>query len=77
MTTVADGKEAVLAYLEQEAQNRAGKPGIYQLLKDDSGNLVAFIAGHSFMGTGSYSIDGNRMVVLDGVLVHVQQRQKV
>ncbi len=77
MTTVADGKEAVLAYLEQEAQNRAGKPGIYQLLKDDSGNLVAFIAGHSFMGTGSYSLDANRMVMLDGVLVHVQQRQKV
>ena len=75
MTTVAEGKEAVLAYLEQEAQNRAGQPGVYVLLRDDSGNLVAFVAGHTFMGTGSYSIDGNRMVVVDGVIVHLQQKQ--
>jgi hypothetical protein len=75
MTTVAEGKEAVLAYLEQDAQKRAGKPGVYVLLRDDSGNLVAFIAGHTFMGTGSYSIDGNRMVVVDGVVVHLQQKQ--
>ena len=74
-TTVAEGKEAVLAYLEQETQNTARQPGVYQLVRDDSGNLVAFIAGHSFIGTGSYSIDGNRMVVVDGMLVHVQQRQ--
>ncbi len=74
MTTVAEGKEAVLAYLEQETQNRAGQPGVYVLLRDDSGNLVAFIAGHTFMGTGSYSIDGNRMIVIDGAVVHLQQK---
>lgn len=75
MTTVAEGKEAVLAYLEQEAENIAGQPGGYRLLKDDSGNLIAFIAGRSLMGTGSYSLDGNRFVVVDGLIVHVQQRQ--
>jgi hypothetical protein len=75
MTTVAEGKEAVLAYLEQETQKSAGKPGVYLLVRDDSGNLIAYIAGHSFMGTGSYSIDGNRMVVVDGAVVHLQQRQ--
>lgn len=75
MTTVAEGKEGVLAYLEQEAEHIAGKPGVYQLVRDDSGNLVAFIAGRSFVGTGSYSLDGNRMVVVDGLVVHVQHKQ--
>jgi hypothetical protein len=73
MTTVAEGKEAVLAYLEQEAQNIAGEPGVYRLVKDDSGNLVAFIAGRSFLGTGSYSIGGSRMLVIDGLVVCVQK----
>jgi hypothetical protein len=75
MTTIAEGKDAVLAYLEQESRNIAGQPGVYRLVKDDSGNLVAFIAGRSFVGTGSYSISGNRMVVIDGLVVHVQQNQ--
>ncbi len=73
MTTIAEGKEAVLAYLEHEAQNITGQPGIYRLLRDDAGNLVAFIAGRSFLGTGSYSIGGSRMAVIDGLVVHVQQ----
>jgi predicted RNA-binding protein len=75
MTTIAEGKEAVLAYLEQEARNIAGQPGVYRLVKDDSGNLVAFIAGRSFVGTGSYSMSGNRMVVIDGLVVDVRQNQ--
>lgn len=75
MTTIAEGKEAVLAYLEQEARTIAGQPGVYRLVKDDSGNLVAFIAGRSFVGTGSYSMSGNRMVVIDGLVVHVQHKQ--
>jgi hypothetical protein len=75
MTTIAEGKEAVLAHLEQEAQNIAGEPGVYRLVRDDSGNLVAFIAGRSLLGTGTYSIGGNRMVVIDGLIVHVQQKQ--
>ncbi len=75
MTTVAEGKEAVLAYLEQESQNVAGKPGVYSRVRDDSGNLVAFIAGHSFLGTGSYSLDGNRMLVVDGLVMDIQRKQ--
>jgi hypothetical protein len=75
MTTVAEGKEAVLSYLEQDAQDIAGQPGVYRLVRDDAGNLVAFIAGRSFIGTGTYSIDGNRVVVLDGLVVHVQDVQ--
>ncbi|HEY1339980.1 MAG TPA: hypothetical protein VGF59_20850 [Bryobacteraceae bacterium] len=74
MTTIAEGKEAVLAYLEQEAQNIAGQAGAYQLMRDDSGNLVAFIAGRSFVGTGSYSMGGSRVVIVDGLVVHVQQK---
>lgn len=73
MTTVAEGRDEVLAYLEREAERMAGKPGVYLLFRDDSGNLVAFIAGQSFIGTGSYSIDGNRMSVLDGRVVHLQK----
>ena len=75
MNTIAEGKEAVLAYLEQEAQSIAGQPGVYRLMRDDAGNLVAFIAGRSFVGTGSYSIDGNRIVVMDGLIVQLQQKQ--
>ena len=74
MMMVAEGKEAVLAYLEEEAQKIAGQPGVYQLVRDDYGNLVAFIAGRSFVGTGSYSLDGSRMVVVDGLVMHVQPK---
>ena len=74
MTTVAEGKEAVLSYLEQEAEVIAGRPGVYRLVRDDSGNLIAFIAGRSFVGTGSYSMDGNRVVVMDGLIVCVEQK---
>lgn len=75
MTTIAEGKEAMLAYLEQEAQDIAGRPGVYRLVKDDSGNLVAIVAGHSFVGTGSFSLGGSRMEVRNGLLVDVQQNQ--
>jgi hypothetical protein len=75
MTTIAEGKDAVLARLEQEAQDIVGRPGVYRLVRDDSGNLVAVIAGRSFVGTGSYSIDGNRMAVIDGLIVHVEKRR--
>jgi hypothetical protein len=74
MTTIAEGKEAVLAYLEHEAQNIAGQPGVYRLMLDDAGNLVAFIAGRSFLGTGSYSIGGRLMTVINGLVEHVQQK---
>jgi hypothetical protein len=75
MTTIAEGKEAVLSYLEEESQKISGKPGIYMLLKDDAGNLVAFIAGRSLVGAGTYSMGGKRMMVVDGLVVQVQDTQ--
>ena len=50
----------------KDAQRTAGHPGVYKLLRDDSGTLIAFIAGRSFLGTGTYSIGGNRIIVVDG-----------
>ena len=73
METLAEGKEAVLEFLEKDAQRIAGQPGVYRLVRDDSGNLIAFIAGRSFLGTGSYSIGGKRMVVVDGLIVQLDQ----
>jgi hypothetical protein len=69
MTLIVEGKEAVLEFLEKEAERIAGKPGIYRLVKDDAGNLIAFLAGRSFLGSGAYSLDGNRMLVQDGIVV--------
>lgn len=73
METLAEGKEVVLDYLEKDAGRIAGQPGVYRLVRDDSGNLIAFIAGRSFLGTGTYAIEGNRMVVVDGLIVQVEQ----
>ena len=73
METLAEGKEAVLEYLERDAQRIAGQPGVYRLVRDDSGNLIAFIAGRSFLGTGSYSIGGKRMIFVVGLIVQFEQ----
>jgi hypothetical protein len=72
--TLAEGKEAVLEYLEREAERIAGQPGAYRLVRDDLGNLIAFIAGRSFLGTGTYSVGGNRMIVVDGLIVQLEQK---
>ena len=74
METLAEGKEAVLEYLEKDAQRIAEQPGVYRLVRDDSGNVTAFIAGRSFLGTGTYSIGGNRMIVVDRLIVQLEQR---
>lgn len=50
-----------------------GTPGVHRLERDDVGNLVAFIAGHSFIGSGTISLGGNRLLVVDGILVNVQK----
>jgi hypothetical protein len=72
--TIAEGKEAVLQHLEAEALKRSGgKPGVYRLERDDAGNLVAFIAGHSFIGSGTISLGGNRLVVVDRILVQADK----
>lgn len=76
MKTILEGKAAVLEYLEIETQRISGKTGAYRLVQDDAGNLVAFIAGRSFLGTGSYSIEGKRVLVMDGLVVDVEQKDE-
>jgi hypothetical protein len=73
METLAEGKDAVLGFLEKDAERIAGQPGEHRLVRDDSGNLIAFIAGRSFLGTGSYSVGGKRLLVVDGLVVQFDQ----
>jgi len=65
-----------LGYLEKEALKRSGgKPGVYSLERDDAGNLVAVIEGHSFIGSGTVSLGGNRLLIVDGIIVNIQTSQ--
>ena len=59
---LAKGKEAVLEHLEKEAQGKAGHAGEYMLVRDEDGKLVAFIAGHSFVDTGTVNLGESRTV---------------
>jgi hypothetical protein len=43
--SLAEGKEAVLAFLEADAQRETGQTGEYRLLRDDSGNVIVFAVG--------------------------------
>jgi hypothetical protein len=75
--TIAKGKEDVLAYLEQDALKRTGgKPGIYRLFGDDSGNLLAIIAGRMFSGTFTLSASDapmlHSMKVEKGMVIEVE-----
>jgi hypothetical protein len=66
---LADGKEAVLAYLEDEL---CGLPGHahprYFLRVDDRGQLVVCIAGSVFIGEGETVQAGMRMTVRGGIV---------
>jgi hypothetical protein len=75
MDVLAQGKDEVLQYLEREAQARTGTPGNYFLARDDAGRLVAVIAGHGFVGTGTITLGGSRLVVVDGLVVNVEPPQ--
>jgi hypothetical protein len=68
---LAKGKEEVLRYLECEALSRAGSRGEYLIGRDDEGNLVAFLAGHGFIGAGTISLGSERLVVVDGIVTDV------
>jgi hypothetical protein len=76
MKIIAEGKEAVITHLEQEALKTAREPGNYLLGEDDDGNLVAIIAGRSFIGSGTYMWDGNRMTVMNGLVVQILKRKE-
>ena len=60
-------------HLEAEAIKRTGgHAGAYELGRDDAGNLVVIIAGHSFIGSGRVSFGDKRLKVVDGIVVNVQ-----
>ena len=74
MEIIAQGKDAMLGLLESESQKRTGggKPGEYMMAKDNDGQLFVCIAGHTFLGTGFVNLDGQRLVVADGIVSNVQ-----
>jgi hypothetical protein len=74
MQTIVQGKYDVLEHLENEALKRTNEnPGVYMLQRDDAGNLVLFLAGFTFIGSGTVSLGGNLLDVIDGQLVKIQK----
>jgi len=72
----AEGKEAVLSFLERAAQNILANLVFYRVVRDDAGNLVAIDCREQlFIGSGSYSIEGNR-VASRRLVINVQQKQQ-
>ena len=70
MQTIAQGKDAVLEILENDSLRRTDEePGVYMLQRDDLGNLVFYLAGFTFIGSGTVSLGGNLLNVIDGRLV--------
>lgn len=67
MKPLIDGKDEVLAFLENEALRLSDEnPGLYNLYRDDGGNLILTIAGFSFIGAGTISLSGNLLSVVNG-----------
>jgi len=66
------GRDEVWKYLEKESQSTSGVPGEYLLARDGRGNLVAIIAGHSFVGAGTMLVGGKRMHLNNGLIISVQ-----
>ncbi len=56
------GKQDVLDHLENN-------DGVWLLQRDDAGNLVLNIGGLTFVGTGTVSLGGNLLDVIDGRVV--------
>jgi hypothetical protein len=74
MQTVAEGKSDVLSFLENEALRRNEEnPGVSKLFRDDLGNLILFIEGFTFVGSGVVSIGGHLLDVVDGLVVKAQR----
>ena len=66
MEKIAESKDEVIGYFENLSQGVTGKPGSWQLLRDDVGKMVLFIGGFAFCGTFATSLSGNKMDVHDG-----------
>lgn len=74
MQEIAQGKEAVLDFLENESLKITNeKPGEYMSMRDDANQLVLFLSGYTFIGCGTVSLDGNLLNVIDGRLITLQK----
>lgn len=73
MQTIAQGKDAVLNYLENALKDINKDPGAYMLQRDDAGNLVLFFAGLTFICSGTVYFSGNLLDVLDGRMHKLQK----
>lgn len=74
MQTLAQGKEAVLDFLENTALTTTNEqPCIYALQRDDAGNLVLFFSGYAFIGAGTISVSGNLLDVADGRVIRASK----
>ena len=72
MKVLIEGKDAVLAFLENETLRLTNEtPGVYLLQRDDSNNLILSIAGFTFIGSGTISVNGNLLQLVDGRLMKV------
>ena len=72
MRVLAEGKETVLAYLENQLVGLPGHPGRYSLAVDDRGQLVICVAGSTFIGEGETVQAGMRLVVRGGIVKHLE-----
>ena len=68
---LAEGKEAVLAYLEDQLGG-PGHPGRYSLTVDDRGQLVICVAGSTFIGEGETVQAGMRLTIRGGIVKHLE-----
>jgi hypothetical protein len=74
MNVIAQGKDSVLHFLENEALRRTNEtPGEFVLYRDDAGQLVLTLHGLTFFGTGSLSLSGNLLSFDDGLLVKAKK----
>jgi hypothetical protein len=74
MRILAQGKDDVLRFLENEALRRTNEQqGVYTLAEDDAGQLVLFIEGFTFLGSGTVSLGGNLLQVNWGSVMKAQK----
>jgi hypothetical protein len=74
MKTLAQGKDEVLHFLQHEALRRTNEQqGGYTLAEDDAGQLVLFIEGFTFLGSGTISLGGNLLHVTAGSVMKAQK----
>ena len=72
MRVLAEGKGAVLAYLEDQLLGLPGHPGRYSLSVDDRGQLILCVAGSTFIGEGEVVLAGMRLTVRGGVVKELE-----